>query len=80
MQEPEARDSEQAQSERLRASLEHAHRVIAWLLIGQPTPSVAIPYRVLDDLARDSILVRRHTDNNDTVHYQVLERAQIVPL
>jgi len=71
---------EQSEAERLRGELEHAHRVIAWCLIGAPTPSIAVPYRTLDDLARTSVLVRRHTDNNDVVHYQVLERAQIVPL
>ena len=73
-------DPDASALERLLAEVEHAHRAIAWLVMGAPTPSVAIPYRVLDDLARTSVLVRRHTDNNNTVHYQVLERAQIVPL
>jgi len=76
----EAAGQDASALERLFGELEHAHRVIAFLVMGAPTPSVAIPYRMLDDLPRNSVLVRRHTDNNDVVHYQVLERAQIVPL
>lgn len=77
-------DPDASALERLLAEVEHAHQVIAWLLTSlrspNTAPSIAIPYRVLDDLARSSVLVRRHTDNNDTVHYELLERAEIVPL
>jgi hypothetical protein len=71
---------------KLRSDLGHAHRVIAWLLIqrfrapGGELTEIAIPYRVLDDLEHSVVLVRQHTNHNDTVHYMLVDKAEVVPL